>query len=67
MAEQTGREEIRQHLIAEHYWPQLARYDASEKDLRELHDMMHDPDVPLARTVDRLRAILAMPPSDPED
>jgi len=42
-ATMPDREAIRRHLIAEHHWPEVARYNATEQDLRGLHDLLHDP------------------------
>jgi hypothetical protein len=60
----TSREEIRVHLVAEHHWPAVARYDATADDLIDLHGEMHDPAKDVAATVRRIRSILRMPPDD---
>jgi hypothetical protein len=55
----TTREEFRLHLVAEHHWPAVARYDATAEDLDSLHRDMHGA-APVEATVHRIRTMLNM-------
>jgi hypothetical protein len=59
----SEREELRQHLVAAHHWPEVARYEATTAELEDLHEAMHDP-ARMEETVQRIRAILGMPSDD---
>jgi hypothetical protein len=54
------REELRRHLVADHSWPEVARYDVTFPDLDTLHRDMHEPSLH-SDLVPRVRRMLGMP------